>query len=448
MFRGITMKKGFLKIFLVLSAIALVLCFSGCFNLDDYLDSALSTDGLNTDNYYKGLQIRSIDINSEGEMIITYTNGSKQNLGCVVGKDGNVNVDIAGNSDDVSYAVAKGLRSAVSIQCTHTVYNKYGLASTSSSAGSGVIYKLDKETNSAFIITNFHVVYNENSSSSNGIAKEINVFLYGSEYADMSIPATYVGGSNNYDIAVLRVDNCDLLDTNVLLDATFADSNKTYAGQSAIAIGNPDGAGISASYGIVSVYSEHITLNIGGSVSLRVMRIDTPVNSGNSGGGLYNENGELIGIVNAKTSDDSLENIGYAIPSNIVKAVADNIIDHCYGTNLERVQRALLNITVGISDSSAYLTEDGHVMVKETVYVSEVNRGGIAYGKLQKNDVLISAELNGKKIDITQQHQIIDFLLNARVGDTLYITVERETRNGVENITVEIPITQSAINEY
>ena len=442
------MKKRFFKFFLVLSIIALTLCFSSCFSLDDYLDSSISTDDLNTDKYYEGLQISSIDINSAGEMIITYTNGSKQNLGCVVGKDGNVNVDIAGNGNDVSYAVAKGLRSAVSIQCTHTVYNKYGMTTTASSAGSGIIYKLDKETNSAFIVTNFHVVYNENSSSSNGIAKEINVFLYGSEYSYMSIPATYVGGSNNYDIAVLRVDNCDQLDTNVLLEATFADSNETYAGQSAIAIGNPDGAGISASYGIVSVYSEHITLNIGGSVSLRVMRIDTPVNSGNSGGGLYNENGELIGIVNAKTSDDSLENIGYAIPSNIVKAVADNIIDHCYGTNLERVQRALLNITVGISDSSAYLTEDGHVMVKETVYVSEVNRGGIAYGKLQKNDILISAELNDKKIDITQQYQIIDFLLNARVGDTLYITVERETRNGVENVTVEIPITQSAINEY
>ena len=442
------MKKRFLKFSIILSIVVLVLCFNSCFKLDDYLDSSLSTDSLTTDKYNEGLQISSIDINSAGEMIITYTNGSKQNLGCVVGKDGNVNVDIDGNSNDVSYAVAKGLRSAVSIQCTHTVYNKYGMASTSSSAGSGIIYKLDKETNSAFIVTNFHVVYNENNTNSNGIAQEINVFLYGSEYADMSIPATYVGGSNNYDIAVLRVDNCDLLNSNVLLEASFADSNKTYAGQSAIAIGNPDGAGISASYGIVSVYSEHITLNIGGSVSLRVMRIDTPVNSGNSGGGLYNENGELIGIVNAKTSDDSLENIGYAIPSNIVKAVADNIIDHCYGTDLERVQRALLNITVGISDSNAYLTEDGHVMVKETVYVAEVNRGGIAYGKLKKNDILISAKLNDKELIITQQYEIIDFLLNARVGDTLYITVERETANGVTNVIVEIPITQDAINEY
>ena len=441
------MKKRILKTVLVFTVLVFVFSLSSCFLLDAYLDSSYSTDDIGIDKN-EGLQISSVDINSSGELIITYTNGSKQNLGCIVGKDGNVNVDIQGNSNDASYAVANGLRSAVSIQCTHSVYNKYGVLSSSASAGSGVIYKIDKETNSAFVITNYHVVYNENGISSNGIAEKINVFLYGSEYADMSIPATYVGGSNNYDIAILRIDNNELLDNEVILEATFADSNKTFAGQSAIAVGNPDGAGISASYGIVSVYSEHITLNIGGAVSLRVMRIDTPVNSGNSGGGLYNENGELIGIVNAKTSDDSLENIGYAIPSNIVKAVADNIIDHCYGTKLEKVQRALLNITVGISDSSAYLTEDGHVMVKETVFVSEVNKGGIAYGKLKKNDILISAKLNDKEIEITQQYEIIDFLLNARVGDTLYITVERETNTGIENITVEIPITQDAINEY
>ncbi len=441
------MNKKVSKALLLMLTLLFVLGMTSCMFLSSYLDSSASTDDMKPDKN-EGLQISSVDINNDGELIITYTNGSVQNLGCVVGKDGSVNVDINGNSNDASFAVANGLRSAVSIQCVHNVYNKYGSLSTSASAGSGVIYKIDKEASSAFIITNYHVVYNENAVNKNGIADSINVLFYGSEYGDMKVSATFVGGSNNYDIAVLRIDNCEYFKNNVFIEADFDDSDKIYAGQSAIAIGNPDGAGISASYGIVSVYSEHITLNIGGAVSLRVMRIDTPVNSGNSGGGLYNENGKLIGIVNAKTSDTSLENIGYAIPSNIVKAVADNIIDHCYGTELERVQRALLNITVGISDSSAYLTDDGHVMIKETVFVSEVNSGGIAYGKLKKNDVLLSAKLNDKEIAITKQHQIIDFLLNARVGDTLYVTVERSTLTGVENVTVEIPITKDAINEY
>ena len=437
------MRKNLFKVFSIIFIVAFMLSLCSCSILGLYLDSSASTDDSGIDKN-EGLLISSVDVNSEGELIITYTNGSIQNLGTVVGQDGNVNVDINGNSNDASYAVAKGLRSTVSVQCTHNVYNQFGMLSSSASAGSGVIYKLDKETNSAFIITNYHVVFNEDSINDNGIADSIYVYLYGSEYGDMKIPATFVGGSNNYDIAVLRVDNCEYLENNVFLEATFANSDETYVGQSAIAVGNPDGAGISASYGIISVYSEHITLNIGGTVSLRVMRIDTPVNSGNSGGGLYNENGELIGIVNAKTSDESLENIGYAIPSNIVKAVADNIIDHCYETELEKVQRALLGITVGISNSSPYLTEDGHIKVKETVFVTEVSKGGIAYGVIEKNDVLISARLNDTEIEIIRQHQIIDFLLNARVGDTFFITVERNN----EEITFEIPITEDAINEY
>jgi len=433
------MKRNAFKLLSIIFIVAFALSLCSCTILGMYLDSSASTDDNRVDKN-EGLLISSIDVNSKGELIITYTNGSSQNFGRVVGQDGNVNVDINGNSNDASYAVAKGLRSAVSVQSSFNVYTQYGTVSSISAAGSGVIYKLDKETGSAFIITNYHVVFDKSSVNDNGIADNIYVYLYGSEYSDMKIPATYVGGSRNYDIAVLRVDNSDALKNNVFLEATLANSDEAYVGQSAIAVGNPDSAGISASYGIISVYSEHITLNIGGSVSLRVMRIDTPVNSGNSGGGLYNENGELIGIVNAKTSDESLENIGYAIPSNIVKAVADNIIDHCYNTELESVQRALLGITVGISNSSPYLTDDGHVKVKEVVYVSEVNRDGIAYGLLKKNDILISAKLNDKEIEIIRQHQIIDFVLNARVGDTLYITVERNN----EEITIEIPITKDA----
>lgn len=438
------MKKNIFKVLSIIFIVAFALSLCSCALLGLYLNSSASTDSDNVIDNENGLLISSVDVNNSGELVITYTNGSTQNLGCVVGQDGNVTVDISGNSNDASYATALGLRSAVSIQCTHNVYNRYGMLSTASSAGSGIIYKLEKETNSAFIVTNYHVVFNEDSVNDNGIADSIYVYLYGSEYSDMKIPATFVGGSNNYDIAVLRIDNCEYLKNNVFIEATLANSDETYVGQSAIAVGNPDGAGISASYGIISVYSEHITLNIGGSVSLRVMRIDTPVNSGNSGGGLYNENGELIGIVNAKTGDESLENIGYAIPSNIVKAVADNIIDHCYETELEKVQRALLGITVGISDSSAYLTDDGHVKVKETVFVSEVTTSGIAYGILEADDILVSAKLNDKEIEITRQHQIIDFLLNARTGDTFYITVERDN----EKITLEIPITKDAINEY
>ena len=108
------------------------------------------------------------------------------------------------------------------------------------------------------------------------------------------------------------------------------------------------------------------------------------------------------------------------------------------------MQRALLGVTVAISDSRAYLTEDGHVKVKETVFISDVSKSGIAYGYLEAQDVLVSAAIGEKTIEITQQHQIIDFLLNARVGDTLTVVVKRNN----SEITVNIPITKNAINQY
>ena len=118
------------------------------------------------------------------------------------------------------------------------------------------------------------------------------------------------------------------------------------------------------------------------------MRVDTAVNSGNSGGGMFDGKGNLIGIVNAKIVDDGVENIGYAIPSNVAIAIAENIIHYCHGTDVERVQRALLGITVNATDSKAvYDGETGCVTISETVSVYEVGEGTLAHGVLQKGDV-------------------------------------------------------------
>ena len=122
------------------------------------------------------------------------------------------------------------------------------------------------------------------------------------------------------------------------------DSEMINVGESAIAIGNPEGNGFSTSLGIVSVDSEYIEMTGADGVTnveFRVMRIDTAVNGGNSGGGLFNSKGELIGIVNAKIQSTTVENIAYAIPSNLAAAVADNIIYHCLDTDVYKPQRAM-----------------------------------------------------------------------------------------------------------
>ena len=412
-------------------------------------------------------------LNGKGELVLYYDDGSEQNLGVVVGKDGEAgekgengrdgasgadgSLTITSDGSSVPAASAKGLRSAVSIRCNFeaTVQQggwRPGSSSTTTqeytSMGSGVIYRMDKESGDAFIITNYHVVYDASSNTSNHISDDISVFLYGSEVDSKAIKATYVGGSLYYDIAVLRVEDSSVLSASNACEVTAANSDEIVVGETAIAIGNAKGYGISTSFGIVSVDSEYITMTAADgatSVSFRVMRVDTAVNSGNSGGGLYNDEGELIGIVNAKIVDDGVENIGYAIPSNVAVSIAENIIDYCYGTTSQSVQRAMLGITVSASDSKAvYNGETGLLEIQETVSVYEVTDGSIAQGILQAGDVLVSVVLDGETIEITRQYHIIDLMLDVRVDDEVTLNI---LRNG-EAQTVSITITESCLTEY
>ena len=243
------------------------------------------------------------------------------------------------------------------------------------------------------------------------------------------------GGSLYYDIAVLRGEDSDAIKESDVRAVTVADSDKVVVGSSAIAIGNAQGLGISSTSGVVSVDSEYITMTAADgktAVAFRVMRVDTAINSGNSGGGMYDDNGNLIGIVNAKIVYDGVENIGYAIPSNVVVSVAENIIAHCYGTEIERVQRAVLGITVSALDSKAvYDSETGLVSIVETVSVYDISKGSLIEGILEVDDVLVSAVLNGVTTEITRQYQILDLMLDVRVGDVVTVNIFRDGEKNV-----------------
>ena len=404
------------------------------------------------------VSIDKVKINDNGELIVTYTDGSKDNLGVVVGQDGQDGADGANGSvtldnDAIAAATTIGLRSSVSIYCTFTITGsgwRPGSSSESSSysAGSGVIYQLDKAKGNAFIITNYHVVYNGESTTENGICEDIQVFLYGSELNEMAIPAQYVGGSMYYDIAVLYVEDSELLRQSDATAVTIADSDAVAAGTTAIAIGNAEGEGITVTSGIVSIESEHLTMTAADevtSVTFRVMRIDTPVNPGNSGGGLFNASGELIGIVNAKIIDSDVENIAYAIPTSVAVGAAQNVIDYCFETDCECVQRPMLGITIAITESHAVYDEaTGQLRIEETVEVAEITAGGLGDGVLETGDILVSAELNGEVKELTRQHHLIDLLVNARVGDVVNLTV---LRSGVP-MTVTMQITEDCLTEY
>ena len=182
-----------------------------------------------------------------------------------------------------------------------------------------------------------------------------------------------------------------------------------------------------------------------GEVSFRVIRTDTAVNPGNSGGGLFNSAGELIGIINAKPKLSSIVGVGYAIPSNVVRAIADNIIDYCYGKDCKSVMRGLLGITVTTTAlNTKYDPETGLFSKCEEVSVYEVSDGGIAKGILEQGDVIKAITIGNKTVTVTRQYHLIDAMLDVRVGDKVSLTI---IRNGVEK-TVSTTITEACLAAY
>ena len=445
------MKKGSLRRAAAL-LLSCLLCVSSLFVLSScFRFSEPAEDDVGASEPY----IVDVYTDATGNVRVKYSDGRETTVGGVSQNDYNITVE--GELGDVRAASAKGLLSSVTVTAsfTKTTNGGYGgffpgmgsgsYQNTYSSKGSGVIYSLDSEQGDAFIVTNYHVVYD--ASSDSGISDNIKVFPYGAQYDSQAIDATYVGGSLFYDIAVLRVEDCARLRGSVY-SAVDVNDVEAVVGQNAIAVGNAEGMGISTSYGIVSVASEYISMTAAdnsGTVTFRVIRVDTAVNSGNSGGGLFNDRGELIGIVNAKIVDDGVENIGYAIPASVAAAVTDNIIDNCYGKENKSVLRAILGVNLGITDSYADVDkETGMPVVVESVSISAIESGSLADGRLKVGDVLVSAKLGDRSVTITRQYHVIDMMLHARVGDTVSVTVLRDGAT----VTVEILVTEDGIVRY
>ncbi len=329
--------------------------------------------------------------------------------------------------------ISKSMLASVSIVCNFSYRVESSLFPTtknSTQSGSGVIYQLDRETGSAYIITNYHVVYYYNSTTANKISNDISVYLYGKESSQYAIPATYIGGSMQYDIAVLKITDNDILRQSDAVAVEVADSNLVTVGTTAIAIGNPEGAGISVTRGVVSVDSEDITMKASDNsttVTHRLMRVDTAINSGNSGGGLFSESGKLIGIVNAKMSSNKVENIGYAIPSNVATYVAQNIIDTCDGETKTGVSKCMLGVTLSVTGSSAYYdAETGIARIRETVTVIDLLPSSLASGKIAKGDVITAIRIGESSYVIDRSFIVIDLMLTTRVGDEITVSVIRD----------------------
>lgn len=338
---------------------------------------------------------------------------------------------------------SRALLSVVSVYASFDI--KYGYPSysteTATSRGSGVIYKLDRENGNAYIITNYHVVYHAEASDNNGISTKITLRLYGQESENYAIAATYVGGSMANDIAVLKVTGSEVIKNSNALAASVANSDTVNVFDTVYAIGNPEALGISVTEGIVSVESELLAMTgADGKTAIqpRVIRVSAAINDGNSGGGLFDGSGQLVGIVNAKRNGSSIDNIGYAIPSNVAARLADNIILYCDGASNTSARKAMLGITITATISGVVIDDDGKVVKVEIPEVKEISEGSAVSSTLSVGDRINSITVDGLTQKTTRIHHVIDMMLLARVGSRVTLNITR----GTQNFDVVIDITE------
>lgn len=309
------------------------------------------------------------------------------------------------NANSVALAAANASPSVVEIMTEEDSinYGIFGGSYTSQAAGSGVII-----SNNGYIITNNHVVENAN---------KIQVTTYDGETYD----ATLVGTDKDSDIGVIKIN------ADNLTSATLADSSKIQVGDTAIVIGNPLGTlGGTVTDGIISAVSREIVLN---GTSMDLIQTNAEINSGNSGGGLFDGNGNLIGIVNAKdsgttSSGATIEGIGFAIPINYAMEIAEDIIENGKVMNRATIGVYLQELPQDTSQFSAGL------YITDTAQGSSAEKVG-----LQAYDRIISVD--GEEIN--SYASLKKFLRDKNVGDVIEMKIERDKKE----LTFEVELTGS-----
>ena len=273
-------------------------------------------------------------------------------------------------------------------------------------SGSGVIIRTD-----GYIVTNNHVVDG---------ASEIMVTLNNRR----NYPATLVGTDPNTDLALLKIDaaNLPVISTG--------NSDQVKLGQGVLAIGYPLNLEVTVTQGIVSAKSRNIGINRQGSSPVEAfIQTDAAVNPGSSGGALVNAKGELVGINAAIASPTgSFAGYAYAIPSNLVKKVTDDIMK--YGV----VQRGYLGIRLAPETSDeAAKTAPGITDDVNGVRVMEVNPSGAAWqAGIQKGDIII--KVNEERVNTGTQ--LIEQIAEQTPGNKVAITIVRDGEE--KTMTVEI----------
>ena len=282
---------------------------------------------------------------------------------------------------------------------------------TQTGAGSGIILSED-----GYILTTNHVISG---------ADKITVYVMPEDEdgEETTYEATLIGSSESHDIAVLKID------ATGLNAASFGDSDGLELGEPAVVIGNPMGkVHGSVTAGIISATEQELTID---DVTINAIQTDAAINPGNSGGALFDEYGNVVGVVYAKSSSVSIEGIGYAIPVNNVKELVAQMINDPESVQAQtKGSQIMLGITIqNVTEelSKRYSMPVG-VYVNEVSSMSAAERAGV-----QKGDIIV--EFAGETV--TDADSLNAIKAQQTPGDTVTMKVDR---NGTEvELKIVIP---------
>ena len=313
---------------------------------------------------------------------------------------------------------AANLASCVGITVSTTSVNIFGQTTTSAASGSGFVLTQD-----GYIVTNYHVI--EDAVDDSSVSIEVS-FADGAQYT-----ATLVGGEQDNDVAVLKID------ATGLQPVTLGDSDQLVVGETVYTIGNPLGElTYSLSDGLVSALDRLITTSSANqttgqteTTTLNVLQTNCDINPGNSGGPLFDSYGNVVGIVTAKytqtSSGVSAEGLGFALPINDVKEIINDLIEHGYVTGKPYLGIQVRNVS---SEAQAYGISAGAAVL----YVAD---GSCAQeAGLQVNDIIIA--IDDTAID-SSSALTAALSSNYKAGDTVTLTVIRNQQQVQLSVTLD-----------
>ena len=304
------------------------------------------------------------------------------------------------------------VNSTVGITISGTTNSRYG-GYTFQAAGSGFII-----TEDGYILTNHHVI--EDSDT-------VTVATYDGETYDAKV----IGYDESNDIAILKIE------AENLKPVTIGDSDKLRVGDTVYAIGNPLGKlTFSLTHGIVSALSRNVET---GSHTMNLIQTDCAINSGNSGGALFNSRGEVVGITNAKFSasgfsnEAEIDNVGFAIPVNSVTRIVTSIIENGY------VLKPYIGIVVSpLSEETSSITG-----IKSGAVVQDVTEGAPAdQAGIKNHDVIVKIN----NTPIKDSNSLVQVIARANPGDVMTFTVYRQGQEMQLDVVIGSK-TESALKE-